>query len=351
MKNPLFSINPLVPVFLFLGALPSGGAQVSGTFPLVTETGFNRLTVKIKATQNETTVQDTETSTLTGAMNARLMVNVATGKVSGLEFTGGNVNFSNLSFDFLVAGFFSVATATTNGLVGSPSTPAPPALVETATGNFNAALHEFTINAGTLTTNAAGETSTIDFAAEPAGGPGVGTGTIVLTELTAQATVATRTWRAVLTLPLNSTQADPDSGAQITMTGTLKGIQNFVIPRTEFHAWTMEGGLGTPPFDSILPNGARAGMVWALGLAPGNLPDAHFPVVSAVGPAATITLPAVGTAAPLTVEISDNLSSWSDAPPATLSGGVNPLPQGSVGAVTVSLSGPKKFVRLRAVGP
>ncbi len=339
--------------FFLLGVLQLKGAEVARGFPLVSEAGVNRFSVKIKVTQGILSAEDTQISTLTGAMETRLRVNVGSGKVSGLEFTGGNVAFSNLVFTFR-AGLIPVGSATMNGLVGSPSTPAPPAPVTIGTGDFNAALHEFTIHTGLLNSNAAGSTTTRNFAEEPARGAGSGTGTIVLTELPSQATATTRTWRSVLTLPVDFTQVqniDASTTVEIKVTGTLKGAADLVIGKTEFSAWTLEGGLGTPAFDSVLSSGARAGLVWALGLSPEESPEAHFPVVSAAGPVARIVLPARGTLAPLTVEISENLGSWRNAPAASVSGGANPLPPGGTGMFTVDLPGPERFVRLRADGP
>jgi hypothetical protein len=202
----------------------------------------------------------------------------------------------------------------------------------------------------------AGTTFGNNFAETPLSGTGEGTGTVALVEIPASATTATRTWKTTLTLPLNILQTSDLNGTAVTIrfTGTLRAESNVVVPRNGFYQWTLANSLPTPAFDSQVRPGEPYGMVWAMGLAPTASLRPHLPVIAlAGGPRAQISLPPAGTAAPLIVEISDLLStgSWSPAPAAAVSIGANPLPAGTSGSVSVQLSGPKQFVRLRANAP
>jgi hypothetical protein len=337
----------------FLCALlsPLTAAEVSGPLTLVNQTGFNRFTVRIGAAG----VFDTENPTATGTMNVKLNVNPSTGKVSQLSFEGGNVALSNMNFSI---GLFFVPSAYVNlittGVSGQPSTPNPPAPVTTSTGEFDAALHEFTINQGAITGVALGTPLNENFSTTPVTGPGQGTGTITLTEVPGLATATTRTWTTVVVLPLDFTDTQDLDGTQVTVdvSGTLKASGNLVIPKTNYLAWVAQYSLGAPVFGSPIRHGEPHGMVWAMGLTPSASIHQYLPRIITGGPSpiALMEFPAGGTAGPLLVEVSHSLApgSWVPALATDLSVGANPIPAGTPGVVTVDLNGGNRFVRLRA---
>lgn len=339
--------------------LPAAALEVAGTLPLVpSSSAANRFNVNITASP----AAGSGTTNASGAMNVRMQVDPATGKVSQLSFEEGRISFSNMNIPLRAFIFITVANITTSGLQGFAWTPSPPAPVNPATGNIDASLHNFTVDQGQVngaTTVAfgdvpAGTTFGADFADTPISGPAEGTGTVTLVEIPAQATTATRTWKTTLTLPLSIVQTSDLDGTAVTirLTGTLRAESNLVIPRNEYYAWTLDNDLPTPPFDSEVRPGEPFGMLWAMGLAPTQSLRPHLPaIIPGTGnPQAVMTLPASGTAAPLIVEVSDRLTadSWSPAPPASLSGGANPIPVGTSGSVAIQLTGPHQFARLRA---
>ncbi len=331
--------------------LPLSAAEVSGPLTLVTQTGFNRFTVTIGAAG----FSDRENPTATGTMNVKLNVNPSTGKASELTFEGGNVALSNmnfsLGFSFIPAAYVNLITT---GVSGEPSTPNPPAPVTTTTGEFDAALHEFTINQGAISGVALGTPLNENFSNTPVTGPGQGTGTITLTEIPGLATTTTRTWTAVVVLPLDFTDTQELNGTQVTVdvSGTLKASGNLVIPKTNYLAWVAQYSLGAPAFGSPIRPGEPHGMVWAMGLPPSTSIRQHLPRIITGGPApvALMEFPAGGTAGPLLVEVSDSLApgSWVPATAGNVSTGANPIPAGTPGVVSVNLAGTRRFVRLRA---
>lgn len=348
---------PFSAVFL----LPAAALEVTVPLSLVpSAANVNRFSVNVSAS----VAAGSGTTNASGTMNVRMNVNPTTGKVSELSFEQGRISFSNMNIPLRAFIFVTVANISTSGLQGYAWTPAPPAPVNPVTGDFDGTLHNFTADQGTVngTTTVqfgdvpAGTTFSADFAEDPISGPAEGTGTVNLTEIPAQATTSTRTWKTTLTLPVSILQTTDLDGTAVSirLNGTLRAESDVVIPRNEYYAWTITNSLPTPPFDSEIRPDEPHGMVWAMGLEPSSSLRPHLPVITlAESPQAVMTLPPGGTAAPLFIEISDKLTadSWSLAPSATVTGGANPLPAGTKGAINVQLSGPRQFVRLRATAP
>lgn len=336
--------------------LPLPAAEVEGVLNLVTATtSVNRFNVRIDATvPGNPTATDTRTTNASGFINTRLRADAATGTVQQLSFEGGDVALSNMNFNLRATVFFipiSVATLNTAGLRGFPTTPLPPAPVDSASGTFAAADHQFTINQGTVTGTVTGQTEPIsaDFADAPVTGPGVGTGSVILVPVSE--TASHRTFTATVNLPV-SIDENSEEGVRIRVTGTLRAQGQIVVPKDPFIVWATSAGMPGLSFANEIRPGEPAGLVWAMGLQAADSLAAHAPRMQGglTAPAALITLPAGGSAAPLTVEVSENLAtgSWTPAAAAALSTGANPIPAGTQGPVTVELTGPNRFVRLSA---
>lgn len=347
---------------LALLALPLHAAEVEANLNLVaSSTTVNRFTVKISVKDPGTglTATDTKTSNATGNFLTRMEVNPATGKVSELSFEGGSVALSDMAFNLRVLIFVSVATLNTKGLEGFAITPEPPAPVDEPTGNFDASFHNFTITKGTITGNVIGsdEPVSITFDDNPLSGPGAGTGTVVLTPVSQNS--VSYTYLATIELPVDFEEVLEDQGGTVKITGRLRAQNQVVIPKDPFTVWASANGLGAIKFSDELLPGALAGMVWAMGLQPNSPLQDYTPRIVSSGPpedrrlSASLELPASGSAGPLLVEISDSLApdSWLPAPAASVLGGLNPLPAGSGGKVTVALEGGRRFVRLSASAP
>jgi hypothetical protein len=348
--------------FLAVLALPLHAAEVAASLNLVpATTTVNRFTVKISVKDPGTGLiaTDTKTSNATGNFLTRMEVNPATGKVSQMSFEGGKIMLSDMAFNLRVLLFVTVATLNTKGLEGFATTPLPPAPVDIPTGNFDASLHDFTINKGTITGSVVGSDEPVnaDFTETPLTGPGDGTGTVVLTPVSQNS--VSYTYLATIELPVDIEEILEDQGGSVRVTGRLRAQNQIVVPKDPFTVWASTNGLGAIKFTDELRPGAVAGMVWAMGLQPNSPLPPHAPRIVSSGPpgarilSARIELPASGSAGPLLVEVSDSLAagSWLPAPAAAVLGGLNPLPAGSKGTVTVALEGGRRFVRLSASAP
>jgi len=359
-----FGLNGLVKFLpaLALFALPLHGTEVEATLNLVSaSSSVNRFTVRISATDPGTglTATDTKTSNATGNFITRMEVNPATGKVSELSFEGGKVALSDMNFNLRVLVFISVATLNTSGLEGFAITPEPPAPVDEPTGNFDASYHNFTITKGTITGNIVGSEGPVSVTIDenPLSGPGTGTGTVVLTPVSQNS--VSYTYLATIELPVDFEEVLEEEGVSVKVTGRLRALNQVVIPKDPFTVWASTAGVGSVGFSDEIRPGEPAGLVWAMGLQPDESLADHTPRIVASGPpddlqiSANLELPATGSAGPLLVEVSDSLAhdSWLPAPAATVGGGLNPLPPGSGGRVTVTLEGSRKFVRLSATAP
>ncbi|MBN1911039.1 MAG: PEP-CTERM sorting domain-containing protein [Pirellulales bacterium] len=192
---------------------------------------------------------DTDTAVATGNMltNLTLTIDPSTRQVtdvSGLEFTGGLIEFSNvaMSLDFVIG----TVEASSSGLQGTFDTPNPPKPV--VNDVFQAIDHEVTLNQGQFDYHATGQVEglvpagSIDLSDEPIT-PEIdqpGTLTVALKNVD----VYDATYEAILTLPLEFEQEIfNDSGttiifgfpvawtavATVSGSGTLRSVGQFTI--------------------------------------------------------------------------------------------------------------------------
>jgi len=339
---------------------PLHAGEVEGVLTLVpSSSAVNRFSVRIDALVPDTgqTATDTKTTNASGFINTRMKVDTEAGKVAELSFGGGDVALTNMNFNLRVIFLIfpvTVATINTSGLRGFPTTPLPPGPVDFASSTFDAADHDFTVNQGTITGTVVGQEEPVsaNFAETPVTGPGEGTGSVVLVPLSETATH--RTFQATVELPVAIDQAS-DEGFRIRVNGRLRAQGQITAAKSPFLVWSVASGIDGVTFASEIRPGEPAGLVWAMGLQPGESLAAHGPrMLAGPGhPAAMIELPAGGSAGPLTVEVSASLAagSWTPAPAATLSTGANPIPPGTRGPVTIDLAGERRFVRLSASPP
>lgn len=116
---------------------------------------------------------DSDQTELSGSVMAMLDLDLSSGEAiaTGLSFTGGSIQFSDISLSFALG----LITAESSSIAGTVFTPIPPGLVEDSV--FDASQHLITLNQGTF--SAAGES--IDLSAEPIAAAGVGDGAVVIT--------------------------------------------------------------------------------------------------------------------------------------------------------------------------
>jgi hypothetical protein len=146
----------------------------------------NRLDMTLTATISGGDLNDSDTATVSGALAADLEVyfepathHVA--DVNAIEFTGGRIYFSDVSFalDF---GIFGRINATGTGISAMPTSPLGPGIVEG--GYFNTVDHVLVVDQGYFSASGTGviggffDPITVDLAAEPMEISSEATGTI-----------------------------------------------------------------------------------------------------------------------------------------------------------------------------
>lgn len=333
-------------------AVPVVSASVETTLDLVSEAGFNVLSVIVEPGPLPA---DTDQSTLTGELIAELEIDPLAATVGVLTFTGGRVNGTDTAFSG--GNFFASYNLAVTGLGGTVSTPDPPGLVDPASGEFDAGQHAVSIDEGRTagSANFLGEATTIDetFTPEdPVTGSATGTGSVSL--VAGASTAAGRIFDVVVTIPVDIVRVTEESGQTITVTatGTIKAAGAVEVPLDPYLVWTEENGSPGIAFDDDTNgDGLANGLAWALGHAPAAEASASRPRLRDDLSIEFATAPG-GTAAPVTVEVSTALDGWSELPAERLSIGENPIPAGTSGVFVISpAGGGREFLRLRAVRP
>jgi len=344
--------NPRLPAacFTLLAAtLPTCGdvAPINqGILTLVNEAGYNSMNVRLDIPLFGS---QTRTSTITGTVLATLAIDPATNRTPELSISDGVISGTPVSFSMSVFLLGSVKINSST-IGGTAFTTTPPGPVDPPTGNFDATLHQFVMNQGTLTGTAVGSPVDINLANDPFTGTGKGTGNAILVRGPDTATRANYTLTMIL--PIDFT--NPVSLGTVRFTGNMKATGQISVPLSDYLAWTeSQGTPGANPAADANADGVADGLSWALGLGLADDPRPHLLRPSPSSPPGfTLTLPAGGSAAPLFIEASESMApdSWVPADPAGLSLPANPLPAGTTGTITVAPSPtlPARFLRLRA---
>jgi hypothetical protein len=140
--------------------------------------------------------------------------------------------------------------------------------------------------------------------------------------------------------------------SNVTGTGTVRASGTVQVPKTEYLAWTLDQGVPNAPFAGD-PNGdgVSNGLLWALGLNFAEKPGPYLPRPNPAVPGGFLfPVPASGTAAPILIQSSTNLGSWS--PAGGLSPAANPVPARTASPVTIAPDGsPRRFIRLQVNEP
>ena len=330
---------------LNLSAPPTVAATGSDTLTMVAaDAVYNRMAVTVSSSG----ASDTQSTTVTGTLDARVAANPTSGATTALTLSGDNLSMSDMNFT-LKLWIITVATLKISGMGGSVCTLTPPASVtpNSAGGTFAGSLQKLIINRGKVT-----GTANSDFSTSPIEGVGTGTGTITMTAGTATATH--RNFQTTIVIPVDFTTAiNTTPAATVRVKGNLKAASTIIMPLNDFIGWTDDHGVAGASFTAVVAAGAAPlGIAWASGWEASTPLAAMTPHMQSH--AAILTLPATGTRAPLWFECSSDLTygSWSPAAASAVSTGVNPLPVGTSGTVTVDLgSGPCRFVRLRVDSP
>ncbi|MGJ8726437.1 MAG: hypothetical protein ACSHYB_17955 [Roseibacillus sp.] len=258
---------------------------------------------------------DSDTSDVSGTIAARIDIDPGSGTISTLELLSGDIDGTAVSFSqSSIFGNYNISTSAIGGTVDTPAPPAPVSSSQSA-----AELHEFTINAGTLTgsvTPLFSATTNIaeDFSLSPVTGPGTA-GDFVNLSSTANAGASSPTL-AVYDLdfdyPIDITQ-EVDVGVTVTFlaSGTMRATGQVsipVIPPNPFLTWATSNGDASASFEGndfspLLPNG----LLWALGYNAGETPR-HLEPIASNSSSFNVTPPVGGTITDIAVQLSFDLS-------------------------------------------
>lgn len=326
------------------------------TLTLVNEPGYNTLAITISGPAISTSQTQ---SNLSGTVSAWLDVKhqdqttseltLGNGVISGSDFSAAGTTF----YQGFPIGVYQLSAT---GLAGDFYTTHPPGSVNAATGSFSASQHRFVINQGNVTGSALGQTFNTAFDHNnPFAGIGSGTGTVTLTP--AGSNVDSIFYQVVVIVPgvnVSDSMAvgNPPFNTTVTVTGTgtIKAAGLIEVPRSAFKSWTDQEGISGALFSGDAnDDGVSNGIAWAMGLGAFDPAAPWMPRAASGFPQEfEIPFPAGGSMAPVWIEVSDSLGSWTPLPVERCSRGVNPLPKRSTGIVRVSASGSTlEFVRLR----
>ncbi|MDA7880971.1 hypothetical protein N9A94_01545 [Akkermansiaceae bacterium] len=323
---------PLTIGFLLAGSLFSQEANEI-TFTLVTEEGFNKMTVTAAV---PLLGNSSDTSILTGTLDAVLNINEATNQTDTLTFIQADLEGTdvNLSSSNLIFGSYDVSTS---GLEAGVETPNPPGVVTPETGEFDASQHNFTVREGTIAGTANDEPINFDFSTEPFVGMGSGTGTVFITPTSK--TVDKQFFDVSFVNPVSIADSI-ETGvlgitADITMNAILKGAGTTFIERADYANWAaVYLDEEDEPSDLSLYPAIPNGLIYALGFDASNAPqNIFFPN----GNGFQLLLAATGTREALVIEWSQDLVNWDTVPEDKMLEGSSAIP---IGSTLLTIAGP-----------
>lgn len=210
---------------------PITAAPASSQLSLVTEPGFNQITVTVDPGSG---LADTEVTTLTGTVDALFNIDPVTGTASELTFSNGRANGTNMTFSRSIL-FLGGYNFTVSNLSSTLYTILPPGTVNPINGEFAGNQHAFDIDQGNINGSTNGlignNTITESFSpANPASGTGSSTGTVTLTSPGDSGNF--RIYNTVVTLPVTiaDTFLAGSTNVNLTGNGTLKFAGTVQVP-------------------------------------------------------------------------------------------------------------------------
>lgn len=319
---------------------PAFAVPASSQLTLVDEPGANTLLVEL----DPGAFASDDSTTLTGSVTADLEVDPDTGEVSAIGLRDGRVDGTDMSFS---EGFGSLGyDLVVRDFSAAVFTPDPLQPVSPSSGDFDASLHRFRVDQGTITGEALGQAVDESFSDEPVTGDGGGTANLSLTETgTSELHV---TFDVVLTLPVAVNDSFDADGTPVNVTadGTIKAAGTIDVPKSDYLAWTIAGGIdGADAGADANGDGIPNALAWAAGFEVDADARAVMPRANADG---SFTFEVPETRGDIILLASDDLATWEPVLFERISTLFNPLQPGTSGEVTVDPSGnPAEFLRLR----
>jgi hypothetical protein len=242
------TMRPLLTALILLCPLAAFSQEANtAVLTLVDEGTFNKMKIDLEVIIGDSTA----TSTLTGTIDVRLNIDLATALTDELTILSADVSGTNITL--AARSFLGRYSINSSGLKLDASTFDPPGEVAPATGEFDSSQYRFTVKEGTL----AG-TATIyiappptdvnfDFSEEPFDGAGTGTGTVTLTPT--QISDGKQFYDVIAIMPIAIEQTIEDIGgtgqsANTLITSTLKAVgTTFVELPYTYETWAAEQSL------------------------------------------------------------------------------------------------------------
>ncbi len=313
-----------------------------GELTLIEEAGFNELEITISAIGDS----DTKTSQLTGTLTAQLNIDSDIGISHLFVIQDAAVQASDVTFN--LGNFFVGATINTHDLAGTADTPLGIGPVDPTNGEFEAILHTFTINSGTLDGSALFTPIDINVAESPISGTGAGTGTIILSD-PIEGPDFRIDYTVTLTLPVDFSGTIPTGidgqDADIDVQGRIKAAGSaFTYRIPSYEEWATSEGLAPESraaftITDSLPNE----LIYALGLsADFSARDLLVPSASGV----TFGFGESQTRDNILIEFSDDLTTWRPVPPSQFESGQALIPRGFTGNITISPEAGARFYQV-----
>lgn len=291
-------------------------------------------------------IQDGENSDLSGTVSATLEIDPETDQVLEFTLTSGDLTATDMNFSLLGGLIADVSISDVKAtIVTFAEGP-----VDAETGQFEASLHQVTLNQGSISGTSIGGAVDEDFSQNSVSGTGSGIGTVSITRTAVVGNIVT--YEILVVLPLEFSNPLQD-GVEVLVDGTVQMEGSIEVPLDPYLGWTEMNGIAEAPFEGDHDgDGIPNGLLWALGYGANDRPKLFTPDLFATGQVDLIIDPGPnGTLAPITVEVSHDLEVWTQLDPFLILGFENPVPTGEVWPIVLLLSRDQNFIRLRAENP
>ena len=342
-----------LPIFLAvsLPVIAHGQTANRAMLTLVEEEGFNEVEVALDV---ELIGASDDTSELTGTIEVQLNISPTLGTTDEMTILSAEIAGSDVELER--GGTFANYALLSSGFGFNAATLEAPGVIDPATGEFDAAQHEITVNRGTFSGTAFSfltgtQDLDIDFEAENFSGTGIGTGTVELDFLRFEG--RKMYFEVTLEIPVELDEPIIVEGnpveADTMITGTMKARGETYVELEDYASWAGSRGLAEASendFD-LSPTTPNA-LLFALGLERSEVPSQ---VLNFTENGVTLTTGRGMALDDLEIQWSSDLTTWERVPQSAMASGASMITAGDSLAepITVRRDAGGKFFRLARV--